>query len=179
MEKKNIVFIAKSLDGYIAGKNGEIDWLHAIPNPDNDDLGYLELMNDIDAIVMGRNTFETVLGFGGEWPYSKPVFVLSHTLKEVPEEVLEKVYLISGNPREVLAIIHEREYFRLYIDGGTTIQAFLKEDLINELRITTIPILLGGGFPLFGELTASMVFEQVKTRVFLQQLVQTHYRRKR
>ena len=67
--KKNIVFIAKSLDGYIAGKNGELDWLHAIPNPENNDMGYTALMEEIDAIVMGRTTFETVLGFGIEWPY--------------------------------------------------------------------------------------------------------------
>jgi len=69
--KKNIVFIAKSLDGYIAGKNGEIDWLNSIPNPENDDMGFLSLIDEIDAIVMGRTTFETVYGFGGAWPYSK------------------------------------------------------------------------------------------------------------
>ena len=65
--KKNIVFIARSLDGYIAGKNGEIDWLHAIPNPEKDDMGYNDLMEEVEAIVMGRTTFETVCSFGGDW----------------------------------------------------------------------------------------------------------------
>ena len=69
MEKKNIVFIAKSLDGYIAGKNGELDWLHSFPNPDNIDMGFDALIDEVDAIVMGKTTFETVINFGGAWPY--------------------------------------------------------------------------------------------------------------
>ncbi len=179
MKNKNIVFIAKSLDGYIAGKNGELEWLHAIPNPENNDMGYNQLMEDIDAIVMGRTTFETVCGFGIEWPYQKPVFVLSRSIKTIPEKLKEKVFLLAGSPQEVLQEIHNRGYLRLYIDGGRTVQDFLKADLIDELRITTIPILLGGGFPLFGELSETMEFEHIQSTVFLNQLVQDHYRRKR
>jgi dihydrofolate reductase len=74
----NIVFIATSIDGYIADKDGGLDWLHATPNPDNHDLGYADLMSRIDALVMGRKTFDTVCGFDCDWPYSKPVFVLSN-----------------------------------------------------------------------------------------------------
>ena len=177
--KKNIVFIAKSLDGFIAGKNGELDWLHAIPNPDNLDMGYNQLMDDTDAILMGRTTFETVLGFGGEWPYRKHVFVLSNSLREVPGELNDKVTLINGTPQEILKKVHEKGYFNLYIDGGRTVQNFLREDLIDELRITTIPILLGGGFPLFGDLASPLEFEHIESKVFLNQLVQDHYRRKR
>jgi len=179
MAKKNIVFIAQSLDGYIAGKHGELDWLHSIPNPENDDMGYDGFMDEIDAIVMGRNTFETVLGFGGVWPYAKPVFVLSRSLNELPQQSQDKATLIKGNPKEVLTQIHEMGYFNLYIDGGNTIQNFLKEDMIDELRITTIPIVLGGGFPLFGPLSEPLPFEWVRSRVFLNQLVQNHYKRKR
>lgn len=175
---KNIVFIAKSLDGYIAGKNGELEWLHAIPNPENNDMGYNQLMEDIDAIVMGRTTFETVLGFGIEWPYQKPVFVLSRSIKVVPEKLKDKVFLLAGSPKEILQEIHAKGYFRLYIDGGRTVQEFLKADLIDELRITTIPILLGGGFPLFGELPVAMEFEHIQSEVFLNQIVQDHYKRK-
>lgn len=175
---KNIVFIAKSLDGYIAGKNGEIDWLHSIPNPENNDMGYNQLMDDIDAIVMGRTTYETVCGFGIEWPYSKHVFVLSNTLKEVPDKLKPKVSLLNGSPKEVLQKVNKEGYLKLYIDGGTTIQNFLKEDLIDELRITTIPILLGGGFPLFGDLTSPLEFEHIESKVYLDQIVQNCYRRK-
>ena len=156
MEAKNIVFIAKSLDGYIAGKNGELDWLESIPNPENLDLGFVSLMNDIDAVVMGKTTFEVVCSFGGDWPYSKHIFVLSNSLKEVPENLNQKVTLLSGSSHEVLSHIHEQGYFKLYIDGGRTVQRFLKDDLIDELIISTIPILLGGGFSLFGDLSQSM-----------------------
>lgn len=179
MEKKNIVFTAQSLDGFIAGKNGEIDWLHAIPNPENDDMGYHELMSEIDAIVMGRTTYETVCGFGIPWPYTKPVFVLSNTLKKIPEELDEKVTLTKGRPQEILNGIYEKGYLKLYIDGGRTIQQFLKDDLIDELRITTIPILLGGGFSLFGDLAKPLELEHVTSKVFLNQIVQNCYRRKR
>ena len=102
VETKNIVFIAKSLDGYIAGKNGELDWLHSVPNPENDDMGFMSLMEEVDAIVMGRVTFEIVCGFGGEWPYRKHVFVMNNRLSEVPETLSEKVTLLKGNPQAVL-----------------------------------------------------------------------------
>jgi len=176
---KNTVFIARSLDGYIAGKNGELDWLHAIPNPENIDMGFVKLMERVDAIVMGRTTFETVCGFEGEWPYNKPVFVLSTTLKTIPEKYKEKAELVKGTIPEILDSINKKGYKNLYIDGGTTIQSFLKEDLIDELIITTIPILLGGGFPLFRELPKQLAFEHVSSEVFLSQVVQDSYRRKK
>ncbi len=179
MKKKNIVFIARSLDGYIAGKNGEIDWLHAIPNPDNIDMGYGELMEEIEAIVMGRTTFETVLSFGIDWPYAKPVFVLSTSIKEVPEVLIGKVTLLHGEPQQIIETIHKKGYGTLYIDGGSTVQNFLKEDLIDELRITTIPILLGGGFPLFGDLPTPLKFDHIASHVYLDQVVQNWYKRRR
>ena len=79
MQKKNIVFIGRSLDGFIAGKNGELDWLEMIPNPDNVEMGFVSLMQEIDAVVMGKTTFEVVCSFDGEWPYMKHVFVLSNS----------------------------------------------------------------------------------------------------
>jgi len=78
-----IVYIATSLDGHIAKKDGSIDWLMEVPNPDNSDYGFSEFIERIDGIIMGRNTFETVVGFD-QWPYSKPVFVLSNNLKKPP-----------------------------------------------------------------------------------------------
>ena len=81
----NFVYIAQSLDGYIADKNGGLDWLNEIPNPDNSDFGFAEFLNNIDAIVMGRKTFEQVMSFG-VWPYPKPVFVVSTSLKELPQD---------------------------------------------------------------------------------------------
>lgn len=179
MIKKNSVFIATSLDGFIADENGGIDWLNSIPNPENNDMGYVEFINGIDALVMGRTTFETVLGFDVDWPYSKPVFVLSNKLKKIPESHKDKAYLIKGSLTEVLAKIHEKGYEKLYIDGGTTISSFLKEDLIDEMILTTIPILLGGGSSLFGELPNKLNFELAGSKTFLNQITQNHYKRKK
>ena len=179
MNKKNSVFIATSLDGYIADKNGGIGWLNSIPNPSNDDMGYVEFTNSIDALVMGRKTFETVLGFDVDWPYKIPVFVLSNTLKEIPESHISKAFLVKGTLMEILDQIHEKGHKRLYIDGGTTIRNFLKADLIDEMTLTTIPILLGGGSSLFAELPKELNFDLIGTKTFLHQITQHHYKRKK
>ena len=179
MKGTNKVFIARSLDGYIADINGGLDWLNMVPNPDHLDLGYEKFIQSVDAIVMGRSTFALVSGFDMEWPYPIPVFVLSNSLKSIPEDLENKVALVSGSLNEILEQIPNKGYNQLYIDGGLTVQNFLKEDLIDELIITTIPILLGGGIPLFGELPEAMEFEHVKSELFLNALVQDSYRRLR
>ncbi|KOO15014.1 diacylglycerol kinase [Vibrio xuii] len=173
----NIVFIATSLDGYIADKNGGLDWLQSVPNPDNIDMGFAPLMERVDALVMGRNTLEVVLSFGVEWPYSKPVFVLSNTLTQVPAGYEDKVFLVKGELKEVVQNLNEQGYMDLYIDGGKTIQSFLKEGLIDEMSITTIPVLLGGGSPLFGELDMMQSFKLVESQIHLDAIVQTTYHR--
>ena len=175
----NKVFIATSLDGYIADKNGSIDWLHSIPNPDQNDMGYAEFMSDIDALIMGRNTFQTVCGFDIEWPYHKHVYVLSNTLTSIPKDFQEYASLVNGSLSQVLESIHSQGHQKLYIDGGSTIQSFLKEDLIDELIITTIPIVLGGGIALFGELTEPLTFKCVESKIYLDSIVQSKFVRKR
>ena len=179
MESRNMVFIARSLDGYIADKNGGLDWLNTTPNPDHLDMGYENFIKGVDAIVMGRTTFDTVCSFDIQWPYKIPVFVLSSSLGSLPEEYNDKAEIVKGPLSEVLDLIHKKGYPRLYIDGGVTVQNFLKEDLIDELIITTIPILLGGGAPLFGELPKEMEFEHVESVLYLNALVQDSYVRKR
>ncbi len=173
----NRVFIATSLDGYIADKNGGIDWLQSIPNPGGTDMGYSSFMDDIDALLMGRTTFETVCSFDIPWPYSKPVYVLSNTLKEVPENLKGKVQIVNGPLKKILSSLEAKGIKDLYIDGGTTIQSFLQEDLIDDLIITTIPILLGGGSSLFGELGHPLNFACFETQIFLNRVVQCRYRR--
>lgn len=179
MKKKNSVYIATSLDGRIADRNNGIAWLDSIPIPENEDMGYYTFTNEIDALVMGRNTFETVLGFDVEWPYKKPVFVLSNSLEEIPESHKEKAFLVKGTLTEVLEQIHAKGHLRLYIDGGSTIQSFLKEDLIDEMIITTFPIVLGGGPSLFSEFPVELEFDLVGSKVYFDQLVQNHFIRNR
>ena len=175
MEKKNRVFIATSIDGYIADKDGGIEWLHSIPNPDNIDMGYNDLTLKTDAIVMGRNTFETVCGFDMDWPYQKPVFVLSNSMTEIPEKYRGKVELVKGSLPKILEKIHSKGYYNLYIDGGKTIQSFLKENLVDEMTITIIPFVLGGGIPLFGELPKRVEFECVSSKIYLEKIVQNTF----
>lgn len=172
---KNSVFIATSIDGYIADKEGGVDWLHSIPNPDGIDMGYNDFIADKDAIVMGRATFETVCGFDIDWPYTIPVYVLSSSLNQIPQKYQGNAFLLKGTIPEVLAQIHSRGHKNLYIDGGKTIQGFLTEDLIDELIITVIPVLLGAGIPLFSELPESLKFECQSTRHFLDKVAQHCY----
>ncbi|MGB1103512.1 MAG: dihydrofolate reductase family protein [Crocinitomicaceae bacterium] len=179
MTTSNKIFIATSLDGYIADENGKIDWLHALPNPTGDDMGYQSFMDEVDALVMGRNTYETVLGFDMDWPYSKPVFVLSSSITSVPEEIEDKIFIKKGDLNQIMTEIHQAGFKNLYIDGGTTIQGFLEHDLIDEMIITTIPVLLGGGVSLFGQLDQQLAFTCVASKRFINAVAQNHYKRNR
>ncbi len=179
MENKNSVYIAASLDGYIADSQGKIDFLDTFTFPEGEDMGYSAFMNRIDALVMGRITFETVLGFGIPWPYEKPVYVLSNSLKKIPEGYKGKVLLVKGTLPEILLEVHGNGHHRLYIDGGSTIQGFLKEDLIDEMIITTKPVLVGGGHPLFGPLDQQLKFEYVSSEPYADKVVQNRFLRQR
>jgi len=171
----NRAYIATSLDGYIARTNGDISWLDEIPNPENSDFGYSEFISNIDAIILGRHTFEKVLEFD-DWPYEQLVFVLSNTLKKLPEDLIDRVEIVSGDLKTILEDLEKRELKNLYVDGGKTIQSFLKEDLIDEMIITTVPILLGDGIPLFGHLEQDLKFKCVKVEL-LGDLVKHYYER--
>jgi len=179
MKKTNRVFIATSIDGFIADKNGGIEWLDTIPEINQIDSGYVGFVENIDAFLFGRATYEKVLSFGIEWPYQKPVFVLSTTLKSVPNELEGKVFLINGFIEGVLSEIHKKGFTNLYIDGGKVIQNFLNEDLIDEMVITIIPILLGEGIPLFSKLQKPIAFECVESTLYLGKIAQMRYVRKR
>ncbi len=178
-ETRNKVFIATSLDGFIADRNGKLDWLNLVKPDEDNDMGYGAFLKSVDAIIMGRKSFETVCGFDIEWPYSIPVFVLSNTLKIIPKNLEGRVEVIKGELKQLLTALYNRGFKSLYIDGGKTIQSFLKEDLLDELTVTTIPIILGGGSPLFSETPGELEFEHVKTEVFSGKVVQSTYKRKR
>lgn len=170
------VYIACSLDGFIAKPDGNLDWLFSIPNDVNDDYGYSKFIDKIDAIIMGRNTFETVLGFT-EWPYTKPVYVLSTSLKTIPEKLKNKVKLVSGDIRKILNDLATMGLKNIYVDGGKTIQSFLKEDLIDEMIITTISKVLGEGIPLFGDIKIDRNFKVEKVERLNEYMVKTYYKK--
>jgi dihydrofolate reductase len=169
---KASVFIATSLDGFIAREDGGLDWL---PADGGEPHGYTEFIATVDALVIGRKTLETVLGFDA-WPYgTKPVVVLSTTLSalSVPEGAVCEV--MAGTPQEVVARLEHRGMKHLYIDGGVTIQGFLEAGLIQRMIITRIPVLLGRGIPLFGPLAHDIRLEHVATRSYPSGLVQSEY----
>lgn len=172
------VFIATSLDGFIATSDGGVEWLDEIPNPEHSDFGYVSFMSGIDALVMGRNTFKKVMTFGS-WPYDKPVFILSSSLSKVPGELAGKAEIVHDTPRSLVAQLAERGFRNLYVDGGKVIQSFLEDDLVDEMAITRVPVLLGDGIPLFGKLTKSLQFNHVRTEIYCDSLVQSTYARVR
>lgn len=173
---KSSVYIATSLDGFIARANGDIDWLSNGGGEDSDeDYGYNEFIDSVDALVMGRNTYELVLTFGA-WPYGdKPVVVLSSRQVDIPEHIMDSVESMSVPPREVVRRLEARGARHLYIDGGKTIQGFLSEGLVQQLIITRIPILIGSGIPLFGPLSHDIRLRHIETRQFANGLVQSQY----
>jgi dihydrofolate reductase len=168
------VYIAQSLDGYIAGPNGELDWLENIDNPEQSDFGFSAFMQVVDALLMGKNTFEMVASFG-QWPYQKPVFVVSNSLTSLPSGFDGKAQLLKGDPKELVAVLHGQGFNDLYIDGGLLIQSFLKENLVDELIISTIPVLLGEGIPLFGNCSNRINLNLKSSEVLAGQLVKSHY----
>ena len=109
MNKMNSVFIATSIDGYISDRNEGLDWLNKIKVTEGEDMGYGAFMNRVDALLMGRRTFEKICSFDMDWPYEKPVYVLSNTLSEVSEAYKGKVHLVKGELKAVLAHIHSKK----------------------------------------------------------------------
>lgn len=177
----NAIFIATSLDGFIARPDGSIDWLHG--GSDNtmpgEDYGYHAFFDSVDVLVMGRHTYETVAGFSA-WPYAnKPVVVLSSTSLAIPETLKPTVSILSGTPTEVITELKKRGYQNAYIDGGVTIQSFLRSDSIDRMIITRLPILIGAGIPLFGSLHQDSHWQHIDTRAYASGLVQSEYRRLR
>lgn len=171
------VFIATSLDAYIARDDGSIDWLEAANAtvPPGEDCGYADFMDSVDALVMGSGTFEKVLSFA-DWPYGeKPVWVVSRTLTHIPAHLPALVRLLHGTPGEITSLAQQQGYKRLYIDGGKLIQSFLQDGLITELTVTTIPVLLGSGRALFGRLARDVKLGLVASRSYPFGFVQSTY----
>jgi dihydrofolate reductase len=171
------VYIGTSLDGFIALTDGDIGWLMKLADADSIEA-YNEFIANIDVMVIGRGTFETVLGFPS-WPYTKPVFVLSRSLKELPDSLNDKATLSSSEPVELLRHLSDQGFKAAYIDGGKVIQSFLGANLIDSLIIATIPILIGSGIPLFGSLDTDIEFEHIRTSTYPNGLVRSYYNRKR
>jgi dihydrofolate reductase len=171
------VFIATSLDGFIARKDGNLDWLDTAnaTTPKGEDCGYHTFMDSVDALIMGRKTYDKVLSFG-KWPYGdKPVIVLSRNPMAIPNNISKTVMHSSENPSELCERLEKEGCKRLYIDGGITIQRFLDVGLINDMTITVIPVILGGGLPLFGDVENDIQLKHIATKNYDFGFVQLTY----
>lgn len=172
------VYIATSLDGFIARADGDLDWLTGAAASAGEDHGYAAFMASVDVLVMGRNTFEKVLTFG-EWPYpGKRVAILSTSLKcgDIPASLGDAVEIHPGPIPELVRHLEATGSTSIYVDGGKVIQGFLREGLIDELTITRIPVLIGSGIPLFGALERDIRLTHVATRSYENGFVQSTYR---
>lgn len=168
-------FLAHSLDGYIAGANGELDFLDSFQDS-GEDAGYGEFFLSVDAILMGKKTFETVLQFP-EWPYTpKPVYVFSRNPVSIPPLLVERAFPISGSTRTVVSELSGYGYNHIYVDGGRTISSFLADGLLDELTISVIPIILGNGIPLFSGIPKKIPLTLSRTRHFPSGIVQNLYK---
>ncbi|WP_027864318.1 dihydrofolate reductase family protein [Massilia alkalitolerans] len=170
------VFIATSLDGYIARPDGDIGWLLQRDDP-AEDHGYGDFIADKDAIVMGRGSYEKVLGFD-PWPYELPVVVLSAQLAgtPVPAALRGKVRFSSAAPADAMAELESQGVRRVYVDGGRLVQSFIRAGLVEDMVLTTVPVLIGAGRPLFGTLPHDLDLSLVASRSFPSGLVQSTYR---
>lgn len=170
------IFMATSLDGFIARRDHTLDWLIAHTDTE-EDHGYEAFMDTVDGVVMGRATFKTVLGLGN-WPYAKPVIVASSSLAEadIPPELASKVKLTQLAPRQLMQSLSDAGWSRVYVDGGRLAQSFLRAGLISDITLTLIPVLLGDGRSLFGETEDDIALELQEAKSFPTGLVQLHYR---
>ena len=169
------VYIAASLDGLIARRDGDLDWLMKQATA-GEDYGYDAFLDSVDGLVMGRGSYEKVLTFG-DWPYPKPVVVLSRSLSpaDLREDLAGKVRILDAAPAEIMKALSEEGWGRAYIDGGQVIQAFLRDGLISDMTLTRIPILLGDGIPLFGPLDRDIDLRHVETKAYASGLVRSRY----
>ena len=169
---KASVFIGTSLDGFIARPNGDVDWL---PADGGEPHGYNEFIASVDAIVIGRMSFEKVLEYD-PWPYGdKRVVVLSSRPIDLAAVTGGVVEHMAGEPADIVARLSASGAKHLYIDGGITIQRFLRAGLIQRMVITRVPVLIGEGVPLFGPIPKDIRLRHIATQHFPSGLVSTEY----
>jgi dihydrofolate reductase len=168
-------FIAASLDGFIARPDGSLDWLTPF-NAVGEDHGYDAFLADMDGIIMGRGTYETVLAFGA-WPYALPVIVLSQslTVDDIPDHLADAVAICDMSLPDLLAALDDEGWARAYVDGGQVLQSFLRDGLLDDITLTRVPVLLGQGRPLFGALPGDVALHHHATHSFASGIISSTY----
>ena len=173
------IMMAMSLDGFVARPDHRLDWLDKQPTKD-EDHGFAAFQDRMDVIVMGSGSFRTVLGFGA-WPYTIPCIVMSRTMSDadIPKKLRSKVEVSGQGPKALMGTLATRGYQRAYVDGGAVIRSFIQADLIEDMKITIVPILLGEGIRIFGANDSDVDLELISSTPFPSGLVDLEYRVKR
>ncbi|MBL1420808.1 MAG: dihydrofolate reductase family protein [Alphaproteobacteria bacterium] len=170
------IFIATSLDGFVARNDHQLDWLMK-QKTQGEEHGYETFIEDIDVIVMGKGSYQNVLSFG-DWPYKKPVMVMSKSLNQadIPTNLKDKVTLTTFTPPALMQNLQKLGYNRAYIDGGKVVQSFIQDGLVNDIILTLVPILIGSGKRLFGDISNDIDLQLIASKNFPSGLIQTHYK---
>jgi dihydrofolate reductase len=179
-------FIAISADGYIATTDGGVEWLESAGNPETGDReqlgsgGFETYIASVDCMIMGRKCMEKISSFNltpEQWPYGDlPIFVLSKSVTEPPNNLKERVEMYSGEISTLIDRLETHGYEHAYVDGGATITSFLNHKLLGEMTITQVPLLLGDGLPLFGKIPASVGLSEAKATAFSNDFIQWKYK---
>lgn len=164
------IYIAMSIDGYIARKDGGLDWLE-YGHTGDEDYGFKKFMNDIDALILGRNTYEVVTSFD-KWPYDgKRVIVLSNILTDVRKEA----ELFCGQLHDLVSTLHSEGTKHVWVDGGITVSKFLEAGLVDDITISVIAVVLGSGIPLFNTMNREHRCRLISSQSYPSGLVQLKY----
>jgi len=177
-------FIATSADGFIARSDGSVDWLESVGNPEAGMAeGYIDFATyiaTVDCMIMGRKCMEMISSFdlpGEQWPYGTlKIFVLSKTVQTPPDNLKDKVAMLSGDLAALLNRLEAEGHQSAYIDGGTTIQSFLNLGLLDEIIVTQVPVLIGDGTPLFGKTQRDIALTDARAVACPSGYIQYHYR---
>ncbi len=172
MNRKLILYIACSLDGYIAAKNDNIDFLNTVA-VEGEDYGYGEFINSVDTVIVGRKTYDKVLSIGYDFPHAdKESYIITRTKKDS----IGNIHFYNGSIKELVENLKTKPGMNIFCDGGAEIvNLLLKEQLFDELYISIIPCLLGSGTKLFNEINIESSLKLVDSRAYKSGLVQLHY----
>jgi dihydrofolate reductase len=173
-ERKVILYIATSLDGYIAKPDNDLQFL-SIVQTDGEDYGYSDFINSVDTVILGRKTYDWVMTQVPEFPHAdKNSFIITH--KTMPG--IGKTNFYTGKLKDLISKLKAEQGKNIFIDGGAEIvNELLKENLIDEFIISIIPILVGNGTKLFNDGRPEQIVELVSTKQFDKGLIQLHYKR--
>ena len=176
MSRRVVLYIAMSLDGFIAGPNDDMSFLSLVEQP-GEDYGYARFVETVDTVILGRRTYDWVMTQVDEFPHANKV---SYVITKTAKENIGTTHFYSGDLKELVAKLKNDEGKNIFVDGGSQIvHELLKDNLIDEIIISVIPVLLGNGIRLFQTGSIYQKLEHVSTEQYKSGLTQLHYMCKR